>query len=290
MSVAEAAPVLRAWVGLAKVRLNALVLFAVGGGYWLAAPGPPDAPRFALTLIGAALSAVGGSALNQLFEREHDALMTRTQGRPLPTGTLSPRQAAAFGAISSALGLGILAGGVGLAPAVVSAFIIGSYLFAYTPLKRRSSLNTVVGAVTGALPPVLGWSARTGGFEAPAWILFGIVFCWQIPHFLAIAVLHEEDYARGGYRMLPSEDPELRAVARQTVAWWCALLPVSLLPVFAGLAGVRYFFAAFLLGAAFGAACVRFAWTRTRREARLVFVASIVYLTLLWAALLWDKR
>lgn len=282
-------PRLAAFVGLAKPRLNALVVFAVGGGYWLGARGEPDAWTFAATLIGSALSAVGGSALNQLFERDYDALMRRTAGRPLPSGALSARQAAAFGCTTAALGVGTLLGGVGAAPAVVSAFIVASYLFVYTPLKRRTSLNTVVGAVTGALPPVLGWSAATGGYEAPAWALFAIVFCWQIPHFLAIAVLHGDDYARGGYRMLPGEDPELRVTARQTLAWWAALLPASLLPTFLGTVGVRYFYAAIALGLLFGAACVRFAWRRTAESARTVFLASVAYLTLLWGALLWDR-
>jgi protoheme IX farnesyltransferase len=288
-SAAPEAPGLGAWIGLAKLRLNALVVFAVGGGYYLGAAGPLDWLSLAVVVFGAGAAAIGGSALNQLFEREHDALMLRTQGRPLPAGALSATQAAVFGCAASAIGVGVLYGWAGPAPAAVSAFIVLSYLFVYTPLKRRTSLNTVVGAVTGALPPVLGYAAATGGFAAPAWTLFLIVFCWQIPHFLAIAVLHGEDYARGGYRMLPSEDPELRVTARQTVAWCAALLPASLLPVKAGVAGERYGYAAAALGFAFFAQCVWFAVRRDRPRARAVFLGSIAYLTLLWIALLWDK-
>ena len=287
--VAAAAPGLGPWLGLAKLRLNALVVFAVGGGFWLGSPAKVDLFLLAATVIGAGLSAVGGSALNQLFEREHDALMERTQGRPLPTGVLTERQAAAFGCATSVAGLGLLFGFVGPLPAAISAFIVLSYLFVYTPLKRRTSLNTIVGAVTGALPPVLGWSAASGNLTAPAWTLFLIVFCWQIPHFLAIAVLHEADYTRGGYRMLPGEDPELRTTGRQVVTWWAALLPASLLPVRTGVVGMNYGYAAVVLGLAFGVQCVLFAVKRTRGHARSVFLGSIVYLTLLWIALLWDK-
>jgi len=282
-------PGLSAWVGLAKLRLNALVLFAAYGGYRLGAGGHGDGARLVATLLGAFLSAVGGSALNMLLEREHDARMERTRERPLPTGELTPRQAAAFGVACSALGIGLL-WAVGWAPALTSAVIVFSYLFVYTPLKRRTSLNTVVGAVTGALPPVLGWSAATGGFETPAWTLFGIVFCWQIPHFLAIARLHEADYARGGYRMLPAEDPEGRAVGRQVALWWAALFAVSLTPATVGLAGTLYVVAATALGAAFGAASIAFAVRRDLRTARVLFLASVVYLALLWIALLVDAR
>ena len=288
-SVPATAPGFGPWLGLAKLRLNALVVFAVGGGFWLGSPAEVDLALLAATVVGAGLAAIGGSALNQLFEREHDALMERTQGRPLPTGVLTSRQAAAFGCATSVLGLGILVGFVGPLPAAVSAFIVLSYLFVYTPLKRRTSLNTIVGAVTGALPPVLGWAGATGGLEATAWALFLIVFCWQIPHFLAIAVLHDADYSRGGYRMLPSEDPELRTTARQTVAWWAALLPASLLPVRTHVVGMNYAYAAVVLGLLFGVQCVLFAVKRTRGHARSVFLGSIVYLTLLWIALLWDK-
>jgi protoheme IX farnesyltransferase len=224
-----------------------------------------------------------------LLERRTDSRMLRTRNRPLPAGRLRPPEALAWGLALTTTGLLLLAWRTGTLSAAVAFVTWASYLFFYTPLKTRTSLSTVVGALPGALPPVIGWAAARGRLEPGAFVLFAIVFLWQIPHFLAIAWLYREDYARGGLPMLPVLDPDGRITGRQAVANTLALLLVSLAPTAAGLAGRTYLAGAVVLGLAFTAVAVRAAVVRTPRAARSLFVASILYLVSLCALLLADR-
>ncbi|MGH7263860.1 MAG: heme o synthase, partial [Candidatus Rokuibacteriota bacterium] len=257
--------------------------------YYLAAPGVPDVVRLVHTLVGTALAAAGTLALNQFLEREVDARMARTRGRPLPDGRLQPREALAFGALAAVAGVAYLALAVGLASALVCAITAVLYLFAYTPLKRVSPLCLVIGAVPGALPPVTGWVAVTGEPGVGAAVLFGILFLWQLPHTLAIARLYREDYARAGIRVLPVVDPDGASTERQIVAGCLALLAVGLLPTLVGLAGTVYFFGALTLGAAFLACGMAQAVAPSALAARRLLLASVVYLPMLLVLMALDK-
>ncbi|MBI3932339.1 MAG: protoheme IX farnesyltransferase [Acidobacteria bacterium] len=265
------------------VVLTTLVGFVVG------TPGSvPVAPLLA-ALVGTGLVAAGASTLNMLLEREIDARMFRTRNRPLPAGRLRPADALGFGLILTAGGLAVLAWLSGPLAAAVALLTWGSYLFVYTPLKTRTSLSTVVGAFPGALPPVIGWAAARAALEPGAFVLFAIMFLWQIPHFLAIAWIYREDYARGGLPMLPVLDPDGHLTGRQAVANSFALLLVSLTPAAAGLAGVAYVAAAALLGAGLTGVAAHAAVRRTQKAARALFLASLAYLPLLSAVLLLDR-
>ncbi|GIX49894.1 MAG: protoheme IX farnesyltransferase [Limisphaera sp.] len=236
-----------------------------------------------------ALLAGGGAALNEWMEREADACMPRTRHRPLPAGRIRPATAL-FAGVGMALGgLAVLALGAHPVAAGLGAVTLVAYLGLYTPLKRVTWWNTLVGAVPGALPPVVGWAAVQGEVPAAAWTLFGIVACWQMPHFFGIAWLYRDDYARAGFRMLPQVDPGGHRTARQAVLWTTALLPVSLSPWWLGVAGPLYAVAAVVLGGAYLAAALRFARTRSNPEARQLFLASIAYLPLLLVFLTIDK-
>jgi protoheme IX farnesyltransferase len=274
---------------LTKPRLNLLVLITTLGGLYLAAPAGVPLVLVAHTLIGTALVAGGASALNQVWERDTDGLMRRTRLRPLPDGRLRASEGIRFGVLLSAVGLAELALGVTVAAAIVAMLTLGCYLLLYTPLKRRTWLSTLIGAVPGALPPVIGWAAATGGLSLPAVVLFGIVFFWQIPHFLAIAWIYREDYARAGIPLLPVIEPDGRSTGRQALFYAAMLLPVSVLPAFIDLAGAAYIAVATVLGVAFVALSARFARERSTEAARRLFLASIVYLPLLWAALVIDR-
>lgn len=274
---------------LTKPRLNLLVLITTLGGLYLAAP-EGVAPLLLLhTMAGTALVAGGASALNQVWERDTDSLMRRTRTRPVPGGRLAPAQGAWFGVGLSLVGLMQLALGVNALCAAVAAVTLLSYLLVYTPLKRRTWLSTLIGAFPGALPPVIGWAAATGRISPAAVALFGIVFFWQIPHFLAIAWLYREDYARAGLPLLPVIEPDGRSTGRQAVAFATLLLPVSMAPVFAGLAGPMYASIAVVLGLILVGLSAHFARTRAMAAARQLFLASIVYLPLLWGALVADR-
>jgi protoheme IX farnesyltransferase len=281
----HAATPIRAWIDLAKPRLNALVVFAVGAAYYIAAEGPIDWWRLVLTVVGAGLVAVGSSALNMVLERPFDAMMERTKDRPLPVGAVSPRAAAVYGAAVAASGLALLALRVGALAASIALVIFGSYLFCYTPLKRRTNLNTIVGAVPGALPAVLGWAAARDDLATGAWILFAIVFLWQIPHFLAIARLHSADYLRGGFRMLSAEDEGGFSMGRQAVVWSLCLVPVTLLPALTGIADRQHFWLALILGGLFVGFAIDFAVERGRVSARRLFIATLVYLPLVFGGM-----
>jgi protoheme IX farnesyltransferase len=259
-------------------------------GYVLASPGPIVVPHLLATLAGTALVAAGASALNMLLERHIDALMLRTRARPLPAGRLRPAEALAWGLALTSMGLATLAWVAGPLPALVALVTWASYLFVYTPLKPHTSLSTVIGAFPGALPPVIGWVAARGALEPGAFVLFAILFLWQIPHFLAIAWIYRDDYARGGLPMLPVLDPDGRITGRQAVANSLALLVVSLTPTAAGLAGSTYLVGAIALGLAFSAVAVWAAAARNTRAARALFLASLVYLPGICALLLLDGR
>lgn len=277
------------YLELTKPRITMMVVLTAFMGFVLASPSAPAALPLLATLVGTGLVAAGASALNMVLERRTDALMRRTQERPLPTGRLGVAEAAAFGLALTSLGLACLAWFSGALAAAVALVTWASYVFLYTPLKIRTSLATIVGAFPGALPPVIGWAAARHAVDPGAFILFAILFLWQIPHFLAIAWIYRDDYARGGLPMLPVLDPEGRITGRQAVAHTLALLVVSLTPPVAGLAGTPYLVGAMLLGTGFAAVAVAAAVHRSLLWARRMFLASLAYLTLLCALLFVDR-
>jgi protoheme IX farnesyltransferase len=241
------------------------------------------------TVLGTALVAAGASALNQLLECEYDARMRRTQSRPLPSGRLTPDTVLIIGACSSCAGLIYLALAVNLLTALLGAITLASYLFVYTPLKRVTTLNTAVGAIPGALPPLMGWTAARGEISGEGWSLFAILFFWQLPHFLAIAWMYREEYSNAGFVMLPGTDPAGERTGRQALSHTLGLLPVSLFPFLFKLVGPYYLFGALALGAGFIACAFEFARHRTIRRARILFYASILYLPLLLILMVLDK-
>jgi protoheme IX farnesyltransferase len=275
---------------LTKPRIVGLVLLTVAAGFVMAAglPGSAEAVRLLNTLIGTALVAGGTNALNQLLERDVDALMTRTRRRPLPQGRVSPDAAAAFG---WALGLGgilYLAALVNGLTAALAALTLGSYVFLYTPLKRRTSVATLVGAVPGALPIAGGWTAGGGRLGIEAWALFWIVFLWQLPHFMSLAWICREDYARAGLKTLgASEDGS--GTFRQAALYALALVPASLIPALLHLAGAVYFAGAMVLSCWFAWVSARAAWQVSEKAARRVFSVSVVYLPSLLALMAAGK-
>jgi len=276
-------------LALAKPRVVLMILVTTAVGYYAGLTGAPDYARLLHVLVGTLLAAGGALALNQYWERDVDARMERTRARPLPDGRLAPLEALLFGSALTALGLvytGAFVGELALAITLATAAL---YLFAYTPLKRRTPLCTLVGAVPGALPPVTGWVAAREGFGVGAWVLFGILFLWQLPHTLAIARLYRDDYARAGVRLLPVVDADGSSTERQIVTGCLALLVVSLLPTLIGIAGPVYFVGAFLLGAAFVALGARQALVPSTVAARRVLFASLLYLPALLALLAFDK-
>lgn len=274
---------------LTKPRVAVLVLFTVAAGALLASRGRADTFVVLHAVCGTALVAAGASTLNQLFERHTDALMHRTENRPLPGGRLQPAEVLAFGLVLTAAGLAWLAALVHQPLAVaVAACTFASYVGLYTPLKRKTSLNTLVGAVPGALPPVIGWAAAGGPMGPEAVALFLILFLWQVPHFLAIAWLHRDDYARAGLRMLPGDDPKGGMTGRQMVSYCLVLIPASLVPAALGMAGGFYSAAALALGLGFVACAVGFARNRSGAAARRVLRASLIYLPALLVSLLAD--
>ncbi len=279
----------RDFVELTKPRITFLVTLTALVGYVAGASGPIDPARLVAALVGTGLVAAGASALNMLLERDTDALMHRTRSRPLPAARMRPADALAFGVAITVAGVAELAWLSGPLAAAVALATWLSYVFLYTPLKRRTSLSTLVGAVPGALPPVIGWAAARGSIDAAAFVLFAILFLWQIPHFLAIAWIYRDDYERGGLPMLPVLDRDGRMTGRQAVANSLALLLVSLTPAAAGMAGRVYLVGAFVLGCGFTAVALWAAVVRTPVAARRLFLASVVYLTLLCGLLLFDK-
>ena len=279
------------WAELVRPRIAVLVLATVAVGAWLAHDATTAAATILHAVIGTTLVTGAASALNQLLERDTDALMHRTRDRPLPAGRLLPGEVLAFALALGAAGLAelvlftnALAAGLALATLVC-------YVFVYTPLKRRTTLNTVIGAIAGAAPPAIGWAAVRGTLDGGALALFSIVFLWQFPHFLAIAWLNRDDYARAGLAMLPSvERGPVAAITRAACpSYALALLPVSLLPTLAGIAGHVYFFGALALGVGFLGTAVVFGLRESRDGARHLLLASLVYLPALFGLMLWDR-
>ncbi len=281
-ALAAAGSRLSAYVALTKPRIVVMVLITVATGFWLGArtvllPSRSLGPLLA-TLIGTGLVAGGASAWNQLLERSRDLRMRRTAGRPLPNRRLTPTEAALFGTALGTLGTLILAVGANPLSAAVAGVTLVLYVAVYTPLKPITTLNTAVGAVPGALPPVIGWAGATGQLGIEAWSLFLIVFLWQFPHFLAIAWIYRDDYARAGHRMLPSVDPKGAITGRQAAGYALALIPAGLLPTAVGLAGPWYFLGALAFGLLYFTDSVRFWFAVSDPTARRLLRASFVYL------------
>ena len=273
---------------LAKPRITSLVLVTAAVGFAVGGQGSIDWLAFFVFMAGTALLCGGASALNQYLERDADALMERTRRRPIPGGRIRPEEALVFGLALSAAGLAVLAFVNALTLALGAASLV-SYVLAYTPLKRVTSLCTVVGAVPGALPPLMGWAASRGSLGAAGWGLFAILFLWQLPHFLAIGWLYRDDYARGGFPMLAVTDRDGASTGRQAVLYATALLPVTLAAGLLASAGAGYLWGGLVLGLGFLACAAAFAWKRTVGSARRLFLASVLYLPLLLGLMVFDR-
>jgi heme o synthase len=274
---------------MTKPGITLMVVLTAGLGFLLAEGETFSFWLLVHTLIGTGLVSGGASVLNQVLERDADALMRRTADRPLPAGRLDPDAALFFGVLLAVTGLLELALAVNLLTALLGAVALAGYVFVYTPLKRVSSLATVIGAVPGAIPPMMGWSAVRNEIDLAAWVLFGILFFWQLPHFLAIAWLCREDYARGGFPMLPVLDPEGKRTGRQSVLYGAALVPVSLLPSLLGLMGEVYFVGALAFGLVYLGFSIGFARVRSNPGARRLMLASLVYFPALLLVMLLDR-
>ena len=283
------APSVADFIELVKPRLVVMILITTAAGFYLGAQQAVDWLRCLHTLVGAGLTAAGVLGLNQYLERDVDAQMKRTQDRPLPGGRMSPITALLVGAVLTGSGMLYLTISVNMLSGFVISLIVVSYLFLYTPLKRKTSLCTLIGAVPGALPPVVGWVAARGTLTGEAWVLFTILFLWQIPHSLAIAYIYREDYAKAGFRLLPVIHPDGTSTRRQIVVNCVALLGVGLLPTLYNIAGTVYFFTALLSGVAFLSVGIYLARTRSVKAARYLLYASLVYLPLVYITMALDK-
>jgi protoheme IX farnesyltransferase len=289
---------MRDYIELTKPRITWLILMSTGVGYFFGLPSAPDwlsflkqidLLRLLHTIIGTGLIASGTAALNQWYEREGDLKMNRTSGRPLPSGRLIAGRALAFGVALSVAGFAELWLGVNPLSAGIGAFTLASYLFVYTPMKRRTWWSTTVGAIPGAMPPVIGFAAASGGLTRESWVLFAILFLWQFPHFYSIAWMYKDDYARAGIQMLPVVEPDGRSTARQIVLYGIALIPVSLVPSLLGMSGRIYLVGALVLGLWFLYSGVRVALERTLVRARAVLITSVLYLPLIYGLMLLDR-
>jgi protoheme IX farnesyltransferase len=289
---------MRDYIELTKPRITWLILMSTGVGYFFGLPGGSNwlaflkaIPLVSLlhTILGTGLIASGTAALNQWYERDADRHMKRTSTRPLPSGRISARHALEFGIALSAAGFVELWLGVNLLSALIGLFTLTSYLFFYTPLKQRTWWSTTIGAIPGAMPPVIGFAAAAGTLTRESWVLFAILFLWQFPHFYSIAWMYKEDYARAGIRMLPVVEPDCRSTARQIVLYGLVLIPVSLIPGILGMSGRIYFVGALLLGLWFLYSGVRVALERSLSRARGVLVTSVLYLPLIYGLMLLDR-
>lgn len=274
---------------LVKARLSGLVVLTTAAGFYLGSSASVDWVRAVHTLVGTGLLAAGAAALNQYLERDTDARMERTRERPLPAGRVTPTAALVFGGACSMLGLAWLVWWTTLAAAALGGLTLALYLGVYTPLKRVSTLNTIVGAVPGALPPLIGWAAASGEAAPGGWALFALQFFWQVPHFLAIAWLYRDDYARAGLKMLPVVDPTGERTGLQTISHTLGLLTASLVPVALGMAGVVYLAGALVLGGAMLVRAVLFARRLDGASARGLFLASILYLPAVLGLMVLDR-
>jgi protoheme IX farnesyltransferase len=277
------------YLELTKPRLNFLVVATSAAGYYLGSTSAIDAASIAVAVAGTTLVAAGAAVLNQLYERDTDALMRRTRMRPLPAGRVAPSEAGIFGTALSAAGLALLAAYASWLSAGLALATLLTYLVIYTPMKRRTPLSTIIGAVPGALPALIGWTASHGSIDRSGAALFAIVFCWQLPHFMAIAWLYREDYAKAGFPMLPVIDPDGRRAGKQAVYWAFLMVLASLEPAYSGLSGNAYLAVALVFGVALFALAMRFAWARNEGTARALFYGSITYLPLLWVAMIANK-
>ena len=276
-------------IELVKARLTLLVLLTTAVGFYLGAEGPINWTALVQAVLGTAAAAAGAAALNQWWEYRLDALMQRTQSRPVPAGRMRPVEALAIGSALSIFGVTYLAIVCNALSAALAAITIIIYIFAYTPLKLVSSFNTALGAIPGALPPMIGWAAARGTLNAGAWMLFTILFLWQLPHFFAIAWMYRDDYARAGFQMISGDDRTGERSASQSVFFSMLLLIVAGLPAYLGIATVFYLLAELILGGIFVAVAMRFLKTRARSDARRLFLTSIIYLPLLLGALVLSK-
>jgi protoheme IX farnesyltransferase len=278
-----------AYVSLTKPDVSFLVLMTTAAGYYMGARGPIEWLRLVQTVFATMLIAAGTAALNHYIERDSDRHMRRTASRPLPSGVLQPREALRFGVflcLIGAMGLYIVAGALAAGLGVATCL---SYLLGYTPLKKRTVWATFVGAFPGAIPPMIGWAAASGSLDRGAWVLFGILFLWQFPHFHAIAWMYREDYGRAGIRMLPVVDPDGRATFSQILFCAAALIPVSLLASVTGLAGVRFYFAALLVGLLLVEVCLWASASKTNVRAKWLMHATVLHLPLLLGLMIFDK-
>ena len=279
----------RDFVALAKPRLNMLVVASTLVGYAMADGEPLGMLAVCGLLLGTGLVAGGASSFNQVIERDLDALMRRTRMRPLPSQRLQPLEGLLFGTVITLAGVLLIVGSSNLLAGAVALATLVTYVAIYTPLKKRTSLGTVIGAIPGALPPIIGWAAVANELSLKAWVLFGIMFLWQLPHFLAIAWIYRDDYARAGFPLLPVIEPDGRSTGRQSVVYAAALVPLSLAPTLMHMAGVVYFTGALTLGLGFLWLTFRFARTRSMKDARQAFFGSLVYLPVLWILMIADK-
>jgi len=289
---------MREYIELTKPRITWLILMSTGIGYFFGLPGAANwleflksIPLLSLlhTVLGTGLIASGTAALNQWYEREADRRMRRTAARPLPSGKLSATRAMAFGIALSVAGFVELWMGVNFLAAAIGGFTLASYLFLYTPLKQRTWWSTTVGAIPGAMPPMIGYAAAAGTITRESWVLFAILFLWQFPHFYSIAWMYKEDYARAGIQMLPVVEPDCRSTARQIVLYGIALIPVSLIPSVLGMSGRIYLVGALLLGLWFLYSGVQVAVERSMARARNVLITSVLYLPLIYGLMLLDR-
>ncbi len=277
------------YADLTKARLTFLVVLTTLVGFYLGSPSPVNYLLMIHAVLGTAMVASGAAALNQLLEREHDAKMRRTKNRPLPSGRLQPSTVMVFGGVCACAGLLYLALAVNLTTSVIGAISLVSYLFIYTPLKRMTWLNTAIGAIPGALPPLMGWTAARGELSREGWALFAILAFWQLPHFLAIAWMYREEYEKAGFKMLPVIDPNGQRTGRQAVSHTLGLLPVSLCPFLFHITGLFYLVGALVLGLVFLWFAIQFARHMTIPRARQLFFVSILYLPLLLVVMVLDK-
>ena len=278
------------FVSLTKPRLNFLVLLTTAAAYSLGAGPEATIVDLAHTLVGTFLVAGGAAALNQVWERATDRLMRRTQRRPMAAMRMTAAQGSVFGIVLTIAGAAQLAYFVNPLSAGVALFTTASYIFFYTPLKLRTSLSTIAGALPGALPAVIGWAAATNTLSIEGWVLFGIVFMWQMPHFLAIAWMYRDEYARAGMPLLPVIEPDGRSTGRQAVLYSAVLIPLSMMPTGVGLATAYYLVGAIVLGSILLMMSLEFAVKRDMPTARRLFFGSIIYLPILWALLVFDHR
>ncbi|MGE0432258.1 MAG: heme o synthase [Planctomycetota bacterium] len=279
----------RLYLELGKARLNGLVLITTAVGFIMVAGEPFPHWLLVFTLLGTLLTALGSGALNCIIEIDRDREMKRTARRPLPAGLISRREAWVFALVCTIGGITMLALGVNLLTALLGLITVVVYIAIYTPMKTRSTLSTLAGGICGALPPMMGVTAVTNEVTTVAWVLGGILFVWQIPHFLALAWMYRADYEKGGYRMLPLVDPGGHFTARQTILYSIALLPLAFAATLAGATGWVYAVGALILGALMVHRAIRFAGERSARNARRLFLFTLLYLPVLLLLMVLDR-